>query len=436
MNKDGEMKVMAKKIIPLIMAGSLVGLAALSGALPPQDHDSSIRRLTYSGNTAVKHPCLSQDGRWMLYSTELTEGEATAKAIRIMDLENGKEKTLFRDGDLKAPDPYGEIALVIGTKPPILSGDGKTAVFALGLAKPKAIMDHYLAIADVEGASIEIISFPISALKDKDVHSLGFDSSDWERVSNYAISSTGLRIACAVKGHLGPRRYGYASGIVLLNLKDKTQDTLLAPDFNEQGWDWPGYPRRPLMGGGWAFGLSGDGRSVLFGAQSSEDVNDYDLYIAEWGKKTPKRITDFHDRWFSLADIGHDGKRIVFFYTGKKKSGIGTYAIASDGSSLKQLESKLGPRIEFLDMSEDGSFLFYKHIYKGMIMNLETGTEFVAYDERTPGYAEGMAPMDFPSFPSFWTPQITSYNGEFTLLIGPPFGKEASEIYLLHIGVE
>ena len=427
---------MVKKIIPLAMVGALLG-TVLSRGTTIKNSDSSIIRLTHSGNNVVKHPCLSQDGRWMLYTVEMKEGDKEIKAIRIMNCNNGEEKEVFRDGSQRAPAPFSSTSLVLGTKPPLLSSDGKTAVFALGLDKPHSIMDHYLGIADLDGTSFEVRSFPMTALKEmKELRSFGFENGDWERLSNYAMSADGRRIACAVKGHLGPRRYGYASGIVLLDRRQNTQETILAPDFSENGWTWPGYPRRALTGGGWAFGLSGDGRFVLFGAQSSEDMNDYDLYVAEWGKLEPKRITDFHDRWFSLADISHDGTKIVFFYTGKKNLGMGTYTVQNDGKAPVRLESKIAPRIEFLDMSADGRFVLYKHIYSGLITDLRSGTESVAYDDSTQGYEQGILPMEFPPFPSFWTPRILSYDGSYALLIGGPAGKDTAEIYLLHIDID
>jgi len=215
---------MIKKIIPFIIAGALTGMAALSGETDMRDLDSSMRRLTRSGKDAVKHPCLSRDGRRMLYMTEPPVGEDAEKTIRIMDLYNGKEKELFRDNQRQAPEPYAESMLVIGTKPPLLSGDGETAVFVLGMSEPHGIMDHFMAVADLEEPSIKIISFSIPTLEKKDLHSLEFDSADWERISHYALSDNGDRLACVVKGHLGPQRYGYASGIVLMDLKMNTQE--------------------------------------------------------------------------------------------------------------------------------------------------------------------------------------------------------------------
>jgi len=214
------------------------------------------------------------------------------------------------------------------------------------------------------------------------------------------------------------------------------QRTILAPDFNGREWTWPSMPRRPLTGGGWAFCMNNDGQKVVFGAQSSEDMNDYDLYIMNWDGEEMRRITDFHDRWFSLADISHDSKKVVFFYNGRKKQGIGTYACNSDGSGLEHLESKVAPRIELYDLSGNGQYILFKHIYSGMIWDLKNGREIVAFDERTPGYASGLIPMDFPRMPAFWGPKILSSRGDRILLFGHPQGKATPEIYILSIDLK
>jgi len=435
MKRDGGIKVMAKKITPFIFAALCVWMAAVPLFSAETDHGSAIRRLTFSGNDVVKHPCLSRDGHLMLYTVEMKEGEKTVRAVRLLDIESGKEMEIFKDGLEKAPSPHEDDYLVLGTKPALLSGDGKTAIFALSLSNPREIwMDHYLAVVKIDGKEFTAFSFPIEDLKDEDIRHLGFQSSDWERVSNYAISHDGQRIACVVKGHLGPQRFGHPSAVVLIDAAIRRQRTLLAPEFNESEWQWSSYPRCPLTGGGWAFGLSANGEKVLFGAQSSEDINDYDLYLLEWESDKAQRITDFHDRWISLADISADGQKIVFFYTGKHKQGIGTYVIQSDGAGLKQLESMTAPRVEFLDMSGNGRYVVFKHVYEGMILDLQDDTEQVVYDEETPGYVEGITPMEFPPFPSFWNPRILSYDGKMALLVGPPSGKVTSEIYILHIG--
>lgn len=414
----------------------LIRIQALPLKIKTTSNHSNIKRLTYSGNNIPQYPCLSDDGHAMVYVLEIKDGEKTIKTIRWMNIESGEEKELFRDRERKALAPFEDVSLLLGSKPPLLSGDGRVAVFLLSLGLPLQIKDHYLAVVNTDGSDFWITSFPFEALKGKDLKSLDFTSSDWERVSHYAISHDGKRMACILKGHLGPRRYGHPSGLIFLDLLHKKQRTILAPDFIEKEWQWSSFPRRPLTGGGWAFAMSGDGNKVLFGAQSSTDVNDYDLYVADWEGHKIRRLTDFADRWFSLADIGHNGERVTFFYNGSKKQYIGSYTIHIDGSGLEYLESEVAPRVELFDMSGDGQFILFKHIYRGMLLHLSTAQEIVAYDEKTPGYVKGLIPMDFPRLPAFWSPRIMSFEGDRILLVGYPQGKEKSEIYLLTMVVK
>jgi hypothetical protein len=93
-------------------------------------------------------------------------------------------------------------------------------------------------------------------------------------------------------------------------------------------------------------------------------------------------------------------------------------------------------RIDYFDISGNGRFVLYKNIYQGKRLNLEKGEEIVAFSDKTQGYAQGLMPMDFPHFPSFWRPQIVNATGDRILLIGPPQGKESPEIYLLTINTE
>lgn len=427
---------MIRKLILIAAAFIFFRMAAAHIDIKNIPLRGDIKRLTYSGNNIAQYPCLSDDGQWMLYILEIKDGEKTAKSVRVMNIEDGKERELFRDGERKAPAPFKEISLILGSKPPLLSGNGRLAVFSLSLGAPGHILDHYLAVINTDGTNFWIVHFPIDALKGKDLKSLEFTTGDWERVSNYAVSSDGNRIACVLKGHLGLRRYGHPSGIVFLDTLNKKQKTILAPDFIENEWKWSSFPRRPLSGGAWAFAMSGNGQKVVFGAQSSTDTNNYDLYVTNWEGKDIRRITDFQDRWFSLADVSYDGEKIVFFYNGREKRGIGTYTVNIDGSGLKYLESKVAPRVEFFDMSGNGRYILFKHIYKGVILDLYTGLEMVAFEEETPGYIEGLIPMDFPRIPAFWSPRVMSFRGDRALLIGPPNGKETPEIYLLSIDVK
>ncbi|NIO48390.1 MAG: hypothetical protein GTN73_02970 [Candidatus Aminicenantes bacterium] len=427
---------MIKKYIQIAAIISFFWIAASLLNAKDANNPGEITRLTHSGNNVAHFPCLSDDGRWMLYTIEIKDEEEAIKAVRIMNIGDKKERELFRDGTKKAPAPFEDIPLLVGSKPPVLSGNGRVAVFSMSLGAPSNILDHFLAVVNTDGTNFRIIPFPIKALEGKNLKSLEFTDGDWERLSNYAVSSDGKRIACVLKGHLGPRRYGNPGGIILLDASTQKQRTILAPDFDGNEWKWPSFPRNPLIGGGWAFALSGNGQKIVFGAQSSADNTDYDLYVVNWDGEEKKKITDFHDRWFSLTDISHDGEKIVFFYNGIKKQGIGTYTVNGEGKELKYIKSRLAPRVEFFDMSGNGQYILFKHIYKGMILNLNTGLEIMAFDESTPGYAKGLSPMDFPSIPAFWSPKIISLKGNRALLVGPPQGKETPEIYMLSIDVK
>lgn len=424
---------MIKKIKLLAPAFLCFGLMA---SFMARAHGNEIKRLTYSGNNVVDYPCLSNDGQSMLYVLEIKEGETATKAVMVMDVNSGKEKELFRSGAKMAPPPHEDIPLLVGSKPPIISANGQVAVFSLTLGEPENVLDHYLGVVNTDGSNLRVFSFPIESIKGKDWPSLEFKSSAWERISNYAVDRDGNRIACLLKGHLGPRRYGSLSGIVLLDITDEKQRTVICPNFNGTEWEWTSFPRSPLLGGGWSFCLSGNGETLVFGAQSSENNTDYDLYTVEWNGQEIKQITNFHDRWFSLADISDNGEIILFFYNGKKEQGMGTYKIRADGSGLKCLESSISSRIEFFDLSGNGRYILYKHVYKGMIFDLQTGKEMMAYDEETPGYIKGIIPMDFPRLPAFWGPRIMSFKGDKVLLVGPPLGTDTPEIHMLRIDVK
>lgn len=434
--KYGGIKSMLKKSVMIFMSVIIFWMSLSSGGLEDVSSRNGIKRLTYSGNNVARYPCLSDDGRWMLYVLEIKDDEETVKSIRIMNVEDGQERELFRDGEKKASELFEEAPLIVGTKPPVLSGDGRVAAFALSLGAPWGVLDHYLAVVNSDGTDFRIFDFSIEALKGTETESLGFRSDQWERVSAYASSQDGKRMACVLKGYLGPRRYGQASGIVLLDVSLEKQKTLLAPDFIENEWRWTSQPQRPLTGGGWALAISGDGERVVFGAQSSQDDTDYDLYVSDWQGTGIAKITDFKDRWFSQADMSLDGEKVIFYYNGKQKQGMGTYVVNIDGSGLKHLESRVSPRVEFFDMSGNGRYILFKHIYSGMVLDLVTGQEAVAFDDKTPGYATGLIPMDFPGFPSFWSPRIMDFDGQRVLLVGSPSGKETPEIFLLRLDLK
>lgn len=417
-------------MLPMTIALVLFWGSTSAHPASPQSSPVQIKRLTHSGMGAALHPCLSHDGRKMLYTLEITEDGETFRAVRFIDLETGTERELFRDRTQTAPAPYERNALVLGAKPPIMSGDGSTAVFSLSVDDPVHIIDHYLAVAPTDGTGSWLTSFPISDLEGRDIRKLEFENGDWERVANYAVDRKGGRIACLVKGHLGPRRFGSASGIVLLDMQTKRQTTLIAPHFEDEEWRWTSSPLRPLSGGGWAFNMSADGRTIIFGAQNSNDPNDYDLYLTLWDDTSIRRLTDFHDRWFSLADITHDGGKIVFFYSGKKQQGLGTYEVDADGAGLRFVSSSAVPRIEFCEYSEDGRFLFYKNGYRIMRLDLVSGTETLVLSGTESDIVSDTVPLDFPQFPSFWMPNTVCFDGSAVLVAGSPSGKDGREIFL------
>jgi hypothetical protein len=427
---------MKKKTAFISMASILLCLTFSALSLAQSQEGSQIKRLTHSGSDLVYYPCLSDDGQRMVYVLEKKNGEEITKIIKIVNIETGVETELFRDKQLQAPDPFQGISLLAGSKPPVLSGNGEVAIFSLTLDQPESILDHYLAIINTDGTDIRILPFPIEALQGKDMKALDFRSDEWERVTNYALSWDGSRIACAVKGHSGPSRYGNASAIIVLDTPRLQQKIILGPDFKEGQWEWSSPPLRPLLGGGWAFGMDRAGRKVLFGAQSAENNTAYDLYVHDWDTNEERKITDFQDRWFSLAEISQEGDKVVFFYTGKKMQGIGTYVVRTDGSGLKHLKSRIVSSIEFSDLSGNGRYILYKNIYTGMVFDLEMGQEWEVFDESTPGYVRGLVPMDFPRYPAFWAPKFMSQDGMKVLLVGPPLGKDTPEIYLLDMETE
>jgi hypothetical protein len=422
---------MRKKILCIFSMAIFIFIGLRSALSKDAGSRGTIKRLTFSGNDSVLYPCLDDDGKCMLYVLEVKEGEQITRVLRMLEIETGKETELFRDKTMKGPEPFKDIPLLLGSKPPRLSGNGLIAVFTLSLDQPANILDHYLAVVRTDSTDLRIYSFPMEPLKGVDYKKFEFTTSEWERVSNYALSSNGERIVCALKGHSGPIRYGNASALVLLDTGRDSQLTILAPDFDGKGWKWKSPPYRPLTGGGWALGINGSGERIIFGAQSSDDATDYDLYLCDREGKKTERITDFHDRWFSLAELSQDGEKVVFLYTGKKEHGIGTYVMNIDESELEYLEPQVSPRMEFCDLSGNGQYILFKSIYRGFLFDLKTNKATLAFDENTPGYVSGEIPMDFPPYPAFWCPGLMSQDGKRILLVGPPEGKGNAEIYLL-----
>lgn len=425
-----------KKKVRYIWIGIFVFLVSLSLVFPRTlTLSAKLERITFSKNHKVLLSSISGNGRAVIYILEMKTGSNTVKSVRFLRLDSGQDVELFSEPGHSLRKPFGKGKLLVGSKPPLLSGDGQTALFLLSLGEPDNMPDHFLARVNTSDRKTEILSFPNEGLKGVDSRELGFHDSNWERISAVAINEEGNRIALSVKGHMGPRRFGSCSGIILFDLKANTRATALGPVFGDDTWNWSAYPRKPLLGGGWAFALSGDGEKLVFGAQSGDDKTDYDLYVMNWSGHGMKRITRFSDRWFSMADIDFNGNRVVFFYNGTKEQGIGTYQVMSDGSGLQKIISSSTPRIEFYGFAGKSPRLFYKNVYRGMMLDLSNGQEYVVLDSRVPGYVGNVIPMDFPRVPAFCTPQGVSYDGRRVLVSGPPTGRQSAELYLLSLNI-
>lgn len=423
---------MIRKKALFIAAAAWAVLSLPFGLFPLQERtESAIQRATFTKNIAVLYPGMNGDGSRIVYIGEDTREDTAVRSVRLWDIPSETETVLFEDGKTKAPESLEGIALAVGSKPPVISGDGRTAVVSLSSVEPELILDHYLAVFSTENGTFDVFPFSFPSMKKSVLEESELQSLEWDRVASYALSADGKTAACVVKGHIGPSRFGTSSAVVFLDLEKKTERWLMAPRLEKNAWEWTSYPASPLAGGGWAFCLSGNGRTAVFGARSSEDPLDYDLYTADTSDGKIARLTDFNDRWFSLADISYDGGRIAFYYTGGKKQGQGTYIVNRDGSGLRFLTSKSAPEVELYDMSSDGRIILFKNVYTGLLLNVDTGEETTAFDEKTPGYVSSAYPMDFPQIPSFWTPVFCSRDAERVLLTGIPEEKSKPEAYIL-----
>ena len=431
MESQGKKKTNGFRLIIVLSLIIIAGYGSSFGQI--YTTKSQIVRITRSKDAIVKYPALSNDGEKLLYLSEtrdLSNPEVKIKSIKIINVDGTEEKVLFTDRTIKAPPPHNQSYLLCGTRPLLLSGDGTKAVFSLSINERYLLNDHYLGVINTDGTGFRALELENVALSHIDWQEKGFKDDTWRRISNYTVSNDGRRLVLIVKGHNGPRRFGFPSGILIIDSDGQNQRTLFSPTFEKEGWLWRLYPRKPFTEGGWAFAFSGNGEKILFGAQSSAEKDDYDLYLMNWDGTGLKKVTDFKDRFFTLADLSNDGKQIIFFYGGKKRQGIGTYTIRSDGTGLEYLNSKVADRVDFEDMDPKGKRMAYRHKDSGIFMDLESKKEAIIFHPKTPGYASSEGHfMDFPNFPSFWNPHIMTEDE--VIITGTPKGRVWREFYLL-----
>jgi hypothetical protein len=146
----------AKRLI-FFMVLSLVVIIGVRNSLGQiSTAKSRIVRITHSKAAVVKYPSISNNGQKLLYlseSRDLVDPDKILRSIKIINVNGTEEKVLFIDKAKKAPPPYPESYLVCGTRPPLLSGDGSRAFFALSIEEPLQLNDHYLGVINTDGTS-------------------------------------------------------------------------------------------------------------------------------------------------------------------------------------------------------------------------------------------------------------------------------------------
>jgi hypothetical protein len=395
-----------------------------------------LQRLTFSKDDVVSHPSMDEAGRLVVYRQEALDIEKGGKtaSIRVLDVERMISKVIFSDRTVQAPAPHDGQLLVCGTKPPVISGDGRKVAFSAGLGTPIFLDDHYLCVANSDGTDLKVIPIRNEELAAKDWKKLGFLSDEWRTISQYRISDDGQHIACLVKGHLGARDVSMPSGVLVVRSDGSGQRTLLAPKWKERQWSWEeGFPRNPFTNGGWVFELSGDGKKLVFGAQSSAEAEDYDIYLMALDGKGLEKIAAIRDRWIVRGDVSRDAKTMAFFYSGRKMEGMGTYALDFGKKGLHLLRSKATDRVDFREMSSDGRKILHRVQGVGLFAIGSDGSEIQIFDERSDQVQGIKGGVDFPSFPSFWGPRFVSSRGDRILLEALPVGKDRKEIFMARI---
>ncbi|RLA84036.1 MAG: hypothetical protein DRG40_06240 [Deltaproteobacteria bacterium] len=400
-------------------------IAVLLAIIPALAHglEARIDRITYTREGIVRYPSLSEDGRVLLYVHEAPDEKVPLKvhrSLKVVFLETGEKRTIFRDGEVPAPAPF-KGRLLLGSKPPRLSGDGKRATFLLSLPRWR---DHFLAVAEIRGKKVRVFELEMEGVPLK---AKGFKGKGWARIVNYATDREGRRIACAVKGDMTEGGLGYPSGIVLLEFPSMKKRTFLAPRLKEKGWVWEGFPSKPFLGGGWVFAMSPDGEWLLFGAKASQEKGDYDLFAMSWEGEI-ERLTHLHSPYFVLGHIGPARKPVVFYFAGQK---TGTYLLGDSGPEPLFLPS--GERLDYEGISGDGRYILYCLRGKGYRYDWRRGTWEEIFSPSTSGYTRSPYPMSFPSYPAYWSARFSSWGGERLILMGRPRGKEKEELYLLEV---
>jgi hypothetical protein len=394
-------------------------------------------RITFTRDEVLKYPSMDREGHMVVYRSEKvdTKGEKRS-SVEVISPGDKKPKLLFEEGRVRAPKPMDGHFLILGTKPPVISGDGKKVVFSLSLGAPLFIDDHYLGVVNTDGTDFRVIEIVNEEIKKGDFEKWGFTDNKWRTISQYRITDDGKTIACLVKGHMGGRKVSTTSAIVLVSSDGSSQKTLIAPRLEGEGWVWDGYPRNPFLGGGWIFDLTGDGKGLIFGAQSGPERTDYDIYFMEIDGKKIKKLTDIKDRWFVRGAISSDGKVFCFFYSGKKLNGIGTYILDSGMDKPIYLRSRIIDRVSFEAISGNGKRVFYRASEGGLAFtDLVNGNEGLIKQEGLNGPNGLREEVSFPSIPSFWSPRFVSMRGDKLLLEAYLGTKDKKEIFLLRLPV-
>ncbi len=222
----------------LIIVLSLIIISGYGSSFGQIYTTSQIVRITRSKDAIVKYPALSNDGEKLLYLSETRDPlnpEVKIKSIKIINVDGTEEKVLFTDRTIKAPPPHDQSYFFCGTRPLKLSGDGTKAVFSLSINERYLLKDHYLGVINTDGTGFRAFELENVTLSHIDWQEKGFKDDTWGRISNYTVNNDGRRLVLIVKGHNGPRRFGFPSGILIIDSDGQNQRTLFSPTFEKEG---------------------------------------------------------------------------------------------------------------------------------------------------------------------------------------------------------